>query len=63
MSSALLSEADECLGPSHLLHPSTLNRAVENAIGVSTLASKDPMAANVGFVVADLEGEDEEGLV
>ena len=64
LSSSLLAEADDCSSPSHhLVHPSTLNRVVENAIGASTLACKDEMAANVGFVVADVDEEDEDDLM
>lgn len=44
-----------------MVNPSTLNRIVENAALTSTWASRDPLASNVGFVVAEPPGDEEEG--
>ena len=63
LSSSLLAEADDCPHPSHhLVHPSTLNRVVENAIAASSVACKDECAANVGFVVADANEDEEDEI-
>lgn len=60
LSSSLFCEIRDARSHRDILNPSTLNRVVENAVSCSSLAAKDPLADNVGFVLRPAEEDDDE---